>query len=87
MHLIVVKNGPNNSAERVKISASKEGDSVVLIQDGIFWALNDIETEAKCFAIKDDVEARGYTADDVTVPLISYDGFIDIIEKCDKSIG
>ncbi|MBN2219174.1 MAG: sulfurtransferase complex subunit TusB [Kosmotogaceae bacterium] len=87
MHLIVVKNGPNNSAERAKIRSSKEGDSVVLIQDGVFWALNEIETEAKCFAIEDDVEARGYTVDDVTVPLISYEDFIDIIEKCDKSIG
>ncbi|HAY98744.1 sulfur relay protein DsrH [Mesotoga sp. SC_NapDC2] len=87
MYLIVVKNGPNNSADRIKISAAKDGDKVVLIQDGVFWGLKELTTEAEVFAIKDDVEARGYSVDDVTVPLITYEGFIDIVEECEKSIG
>ncbi|MDD2333214.1 MAG: sulfurtransferase complex subunit TusB [Mesotoga sp.] len=87
MYLIVVKNGPNNSADRIKINAAKEGDKVVLIQDGVFWALNELTTKAEVFALKDDVEARGYSASDVSVPLITYEGFIDIVEECEKSIG
>ncbi len=87
MYLIVVKNGPDNSAERVNINAAKDGDRVVLIQDGVFWGLKELATKAEVFALKDDVEARAYSADDVTVPLITYEGFIDIVEDCEKSIG
>jgi len=87
MYLVVVKNGPDNSAERIKISAAKDGDKVVLVQDGVFWGLNELATKAEVFALKDDIEARGYSANDVTVPLITYEDFIDIVEECEKSIG
>ena len=46
MALIVIKYGKNNVAETIKFKAARKGDRVVLVQDGIFWALDDIETEA-----------------------------------------
>jgi tRNA 2-thiouridine synthesizing protein B len=33
------------------------------------------------------VKARGYSADDLTVPSITYDEFVEIIEKSEKTIG
>ena len=87
MALIVIKYGKNNVAETIKFKAARKGDCVVLVQDGIFWALDDIETEAEVFAVIDDATARGYSADDLTVPSITYDEFVEIIEKSEKTIG
>ncbi|HNR79653.1 MAG TPA: DsrH/TusB family sulfur metabolism protein [Mesotoga infera] len=87
MALIVIKYGKQNVAESLKFMATRKGDSVVLVQDGIFWALDELNTEAEVFAIIDDVKARGYSADDLTVPSITYDEFVEIIEKSEKTIG
>jgi tRNA 2-thiouridine synthesizing protein B len=87
MTLIIVKFGPNNVAEKIKIAAGQEGDSIVLVQDGIFWALEEIQTEADVYAVTDDVVARGYSEDDITVPMVDFKGFVEIIEKCEKSIS
>lgn len=88
MALILVKYGPNNPAERVKLEIARSEDDVVLIQNGVFWALEDVKkyTKANVCAIKDDFVARGYSESDSTVPLISYEQLIELIEKHPKSI-
>ncbi|AEH51030.1 sulfurtransferase complex subunit TusB [Pseudothermotoga thermarum] len=87
MALILVKYGTDHPAERLKIKVAKPDDKIVLIQNGVYWALEKIETPAKVYAIKDDFVSRGYSESDSTVSLISYSEFIDLLESEEKFIG
>ncbi|MGJ8455824.1 sulfurtransferase complex subunit TusB [Pseudothermotoga sp. U03pept] len=89
MALILIKYGPNNPAERIKLYAATDEDDVVLIQNGVYWALEDFKshTKASVFAIKDDFLSRGYSESDSKVPLIDYGRFVELVEKHPKSIG
>ena len=90
--VILIKYGPENAAEKLKILAADKGDTVVLIQDGIFWAIEEktdirIPENVKVVAIKDDYLARGYKEENAPIPLINYDQFIEIVEKDTKIIS
>ncbi len=87
MALILVKYGTDHSVEQLKIKSAKAEDKIVLIQNGVYWALKDVETPAKVYAIKDDFLARGYSEEDAKVNLISYSEFIDLLESEEKFIG
>ncbi|WP_041075691.1 sulfurtransferase complex subunit TusB [Thermotoga caldifontis] len=87
MALILVKYGTDHSVEQLKIKSAKAEDKIVLIQNGVYWALKDLETPAKVYAIKDDFLARGYSEEDAKVNLISYSEFIDLLESEEKFIG
>ncbi|MGM0640850.1 MAG: sulfurtransferase complex subunit TusB [Thermotogota bacterium] len=89
MALVLVKYGLGNSAEKIKLQTAKDSDSIVLIQDGVFWALND---ELKDFqgninVVKEDYLARGYSEKDCKHTLLDYSELIDLIEKEEKFIG
>jgi len=91
--IIFVKYGINNLIASRKLDMAAEGDTVVLIQNGVFWALDKEKMEAlknekvNVVAIKDDFIARGYKESDTTVPLISYEELLDILEKDRKVLG
>jgi tRNA 2-thiouridine synthesizing protein B len=89
MALVLVKYGLGNSAEKMKLQTAKEEDSIVLIQDGVFWSLNDElkDTKGNIKIIKEDYLARGYKEEDCKYTLINYSEFIDLIEKEEKFIG
>ena len=89
MALILVKFNNTHPIEKIKIQSAKEDDTVVLIQDGIYWGLEDVKklTNSRVVAIKEDALARSYDEKDLNVELIDYHGFIDIIEKEEKFIG
>ncbi|HOJ87604.1 MAG TPA: sulfurtransferase complex subunit TusB [Pseudothermotoga sp.] len=89
MALILIKFGTNNPAERFKLANASSDDDVVLIQNGIYWALNDAKqyTAARVYAIKEDFLARGYDEPDSKVPLINYAQFVELIEKHPKTIS
>jgi len=89
MALMLIKYGINHPIERMKIESAREEDSIVLIQDGVYWNLEDLSnlTKAKIYILKEDLLARGYKEEDANHNLIDYDGFIDIIEKEEKFIG
>lgn len=89
MALVLIKYGINHPIERMKIENAKEEDSIVLIQDGVYWNLEDLSslTKAKIYILKEDFLARGYKEEETNHTLIDYDGFIDIIEKEEKFIG
>ncbi|HEY8540836.1 MAG TPA: sulfurtransferase complex subunit TusB [Pseudothermotoga sp.] len=89
MALILIKFGTNNPAEKIKLESASLDDDVVLIQNGIYWALNDMKqyTKAKVYAIKEDFLARGYEESNSKVPLINYAQLIELIEKHPKSIS
>ena len=89
MALILVKFNNYHPIEKIKMQSAKEDDTVVLIQDGIYWGLENPKTftKARICAIKADVFARGYKEDDFDVDLIDYHDMVDIIEKNEQFIG
>lgn len=89
MALIMVKFNNCNPIEELKIKNAKKEDTVVLIQDGVYWGLEDLKnlTDANVVAIRDDVLARGYDEKDLNANLIGYHDFISIVEKEEKFIG
>ncbi|WP_126993192.1 sulfurtransferase complex subunit TusB [Thermosipho globiformans] len=89
MALVLVKYGINHPVEKLKIENAKEEDSIVLIQDGVYWNLQDLSslTKANVYILKEDFLARGYKEDEAKYNLIDYDGFVELIEKEEKFIG
>jgi len=56
-------------------------DVLVLIEDGVYAACGKVGLRAPCYALKDDLEARGLLARiDSAVAVLSYDGFVELVE-------
>ena len=89
MALILIKHGVHHPIEEIKIGCATKDDSVVLIQDGVFWAIaGEIQDlEAKVYALQDDLCARGYPPDTANVPLLGYPELVDLIAKEQESIS
>jgi tRNA 2-thiouridine synthesizing protein B len=90
--VILIKYGLYHEIEKRKMSFAEKGDTVVLMQNGIFWTINDefkkhVKDGTKVVALKEDYLARGYSEKCAPVLLISYDEFIEILEKDRKVIG
>ncbi|MBS3782902.1 MAG: sulfur relay protein DsrH [Anaerolineae bacterium] len=88
MALVLIKYGVHHPIERVKIECAEENDSLVLLQDGVFWVGTDEidETKADVYALQLDFCARGYPEEGAAVPLISYPELVDLIVKEEKAI-
>jgi len=94
MAMILIKYSDENPISMDLLDIAKEGDEVVLIQDGVLFALGEppkiyevLGRGAKVYAVREDLEARGYEEEDSIVPFISYDELIEIVERNEKSIG
>ena len=89
MALILVKHGLHHPVEQLKLSCVLEDDHVVLIQDGVFWAISDgiKNVKAKVSAVQPDLCARGYAPEASQVPLVGYAELVDIIESQPKTIS
>ena len=90
--LMMVKYGCDNPADCGKFSLAKKGDQIVLIQNGVFWAIDDkidsfLDKGIEVFAIAPDLFARGYSEEVSKVPLLSYDGFIELLENAEQNLG
>ncbi len=90
--VIIVKYGLNNEIERRKMEFAEPGDTVVLIQNGVFWLVGNearkiVKEGVQICALKDDYLARGYDEGDTSEKLISYEDFIEILEKDHRTIG
>jgi tRNA 2-thiouridine synthesizing protein B len=92
MALILIKHGAHHSAEKTKLECAREDDSVVLIQDGVFWAAITDEIKnlkANVYVLQDDLCARGYpveAAADANATMINYSELVDIIAKEEQTI-
>ncbi len=77
VYLIDKKFG-NNS---LRIAAQDKDAEIVLIQDGIYLDVKKIENSGnKVYAVKDDVEKRGYTEIlSKNIELIDYGKLVDLI--------
>ncbi len=89
--LILIKYATQNPAEKWKIEAATDQDDVVLIQDGVLWAITDeidAYLEKSNFHVIDvDLDARGYKKEDAKVPVINYDDMVSLIEKQQQSMS
>ena len=87
--LILIKYGPENPGERWKLEAATPEDQIVLIQNGIFWAITEPEIlEGKTVAIvQPDLEARGYSVEACKWPVVDYAGLITLLEENPKSMS
>lgn len=90
--VFIIKYSSENPAERGKLNMAREGDEIILLQNGVFWAIDTaidpyLEKGLSFFALEDDLLARGYRTDDSKVPTITYDGLIEIVERQEQSVG
>jgi tRNA 2-thiouridine synthesizing protein B len=89
--LILIKYASENPGDSWKIEMANEEDSVVLLQNGVLWAISDdidpYLEKTKIMALDTDFLARGYKAEDSKVPLISYDDLVTLIEKHPQTMG
>lgn len=72
------------------IRLAKQGDSILLIADGVY-ALTDIcytETWSafSTYALREDVQARGITFDHPTIGLLSDTEFVELTTEHEKII-
>jgi tRNA 2-thiouridine synthesizing protein B len=88
MALVLIKHGVHHPIAEAKIECAVPGDSLVLIQDGVFWAITGkLEgTEADVYALQEDLCARGYQVENASVPTIGYSDLVDLIAKEEKTI-
>ena len=89
MALVMVKEGRGNIGAKMKLVVAREDDDIVLIQDGVFWMLEQIQgvTKGRVSVLKEDLLARGYTEDATSLPIIDYGGLVELIEKHERFIG
>jgi tRNA 2-thiouridine synthesizing protein B len=90
MALILIKHGTQNATEKTKLECAREDDSVVLIQDGVFWAITDEikDLKANVYVLQDDFSARGYQVEtaNANTTMIDYLELVDIIAKEEQTI-
>lgn len=74
---------------------AKEGSSVLLIEDGVYAAINGSAAtdrikgaadKCRIYALGPDIQARGISEDQVIdgVTLVDYGGFVDLVTEHDK---
>lgn len=74
---------------------AKQGDPVLLFEDGIYAALKGTDAEEKIkaalakqslYVLGPDLVARGFTEDRIIdgIEVVDYTGFVDLVEKNDK---
>jgi len=72
---------------------AKQGDAVLLLEDGIYAALQKtafdakmteaLKKQVKIYVLLPDVEARGMRAENVIADIqpVDYSGFVDLVEE------
>ncbi len=92
--MLIIKYPPSHPISYEKIKLAKEGDVIILLQDGVLYALdekliNDLKNRGiEVKALRDDFICRGYSEEESNADLIGYDEFIDLItSKGERVIG
>lgn len=91
---IVSKSPENHSALSRSLVFSSKGDSILLIEDGVYCALSAQSEKIyslnilnlPIYALKEDILARGISnLIDDRVQTVTYDGFVELTETHSKS--
>lgn len=92
MALIIVKKSAAHAIAHELLKLAMEGDTVVLIQDGTLFAVDEslkseVRQGVKLVALKEDYLARGFTPEETQISLVDYDGFAEITEQNERIIS
>ncbi|HZL82439.1 MAG TPA: sulfurtransferase complex subunit TusB [Candidatus Deferrimicrobium sp.] len=92
MALIVVKKSPENGISNRLLKVALPSDTILLVQDGVLFAMDkDLESKVtqgvKLVALKEDFLARGFSEADSSIPLVDYNGWVELLEQNDKVIS
>ena len=89
--LVLIKYGCENPGDCWKMEMASENDAIVLIQNGVLWAISDeidpYLQKRNIQALDTDLFARGYHKEDSKVALINYDGLVSLLETHEQSMG
>lgn len=92
MNLHLVFTSPNNSsALRDCLNNFQEQDGLILLEDGVLAITNFAQqslplNNKPCFALESDLKARGIEHL-CPLPIISYDDFVELTLKYNKTIS
>ena len=82
-----------DSTGLIKTLAKYEKRSVILLEDGVYWAVveeklkNLLDTCAKIYAASDDLKARGFDEFSDSVNAVDYERIVEVLmEECDQII-
>jgi tRNA 2-thiouridine synthesizing protein B len=93
MLLHTVNKSPfERTALQTCLRLSQAGCGILLLEDGVYAALQGTQTESdiktalgdkKVYALLPDLQARGFAADKVIsgVQLVDYNGFVDLVTE------
>ncbi|MGC8814077.1 sulfurtransferase complex subunit TusB [Dictyoglomus sp.] len=92
MALIIIKKSPREEISKRIIELAVEGDTILFVQDGVLYAIDEttkefIKSGVSVFALKEDLEARGYSESLSLFPCIDYEEWVELIEKNEKIIS
>ncbi|RMG01735.1 MAG: hypothetical protein D6726_08955 [Nitrospirae bacterium] len=87
--IVIIKSGPETVRGKrgLKIARDMAAD-VVFIQDGVYFALNEM-IEGFCgsaYAIEDDVKLRGLSGDMRDIKIISWDELTDLMFEDEEGV-
>ena len=87
---IVNKSSFNSKAFSSAINSASDGDSILLIEDGVYTVNTLAESPLKqkanskslnLYCLSEDMQARGITLDNASVTVTNYSGFVDLVEQ------
>jgi tRNA 2-thiouridine synthesizing protein B len=75
------------------IRIASECDALLLMQDAVYALLPGLHddwqalvaNQMPCFALREDVQARGFSIDDANVTLVDYNGMIKLVAASKKT--
>jgi tRNA 2-thiouridine synthesizing protein B len=75
------------------LSLASSGDSVLLIEDGVYTVHSaggnavKLTPDLDWYALDTDLQARGITGILPDVTIVDYQGFVDLVCRCQKSVS
>lgn len=72
---------PNIENQRLLKRLIDENDALIFVQNGVYFAKNDITLDCKIYFLKTDLQARGLKTD---MPQIDYADLIDLFFKFER---
>ena len=83
---IVIKKSKDSAISKRMLELAKTGDTVLLVQDGVFYAIEEetqqiVDKGIQVFVLEEDLNARGYNKDMSLFPCVNYDGWVELLEE------
>ncbi len=93
MILHIVNKSPfSHNAFNQCLNAATENDSILLIEDGVYWLSNSTQAipplpeGIRIFLLAEDIESRGLSPMQNT-NTVDYNGFVELVTQFDKTVS